>query len=143
MRLFYYPKHRKDEPAERLSPIRSVSGASAGSTPEGATKIIKRTLDPTWTVPPSIRKEHLEMGDELPPVVPPGPDNPLGRHSFTLGWLSYLVHGTNKPYGVGMRSSHGCIRLYPEDIAHLFDTVPIGTQLRVVNRALALRARGR
>lgn len=74
------------------------------------------------------------MDDELPPVVGPGPDNPLGRHSFTLQWQSYLVHGTNKPYGVGMRSSHGCIRLYPEDIQQLFDTVPLGTKLRVVNQ---------
>lgn len=135
MRLFYYPKHGKDEPASVFTYPVGV-GRVGWVTPEGATKIIKRTLDPTWTVPPSIRKEHLEMGDELPPVVPPGPDNPLGRHSFTLGWVGYLVHGTNKPYGVGMRSSHGCIRLYPEDIAHLFDTVPLGTPLRVVNEPL-------
>jgi L,D-transpeptidase ErfK/SrfK len=135
MRLFYFPKHEKDQPATVYTYPVGV-GRVGWVTPEGTTKIIKRTLEPTWTVPPSIRKEHAEMGDELPPVVPPGPDNPLGRHSFTLGWVGYLVHGTNKPYGVGMRSSHGCIRLYPEDIAHLFDTVPLGTQLRVVNQPL-------
>ena len=135
MRLFYFPAHAKDEPATVYTYPVGV-GRVGWVTPEGTTKLVKRTLEPTWTVPPSILKEHLEMGDELPPVVPPGPDNPLGRHSFTLGWVGYLVHGTNKPYGVGMRSSHGCIRLYPEDIAHLFDTVPIGTPLRVVNQPL-------
>ena len=64
-----------------------------------------------------MRKEHKEAGDPLPSKVPPGPDNPLGAHMMTLGWPSYLIHGTNKPYGVGLRSSHGCIRFYPEDIA--------------------------
>lgn len=133
MRLFYYPVRKKDEPAVVITYPIGI-GKVGWSTPEGTTKIIARTQDPTWRVPVSVRKEHLEMGDELPAVVPPGPDNPLGKHSFTLGWPSYLVHGTNKPYGVGMRSSHGCIRLYPEDIAQLFDTVPIGTKLRVVNQ---------
>ncbi len=135
MRLFYYPARRKDEPVTVFTYPIGV-GRVGWATPEGSTTIVKRTLDPTWTVPPSIRKEHLEMGDELPPVVPPGPDNPLGRHSFTLGWTSYLIHGTNKPYGVGMRSSHGCIRLYPEDMEHLFDAVPMGTKVRVVNQPL-------
>jgi L,D-transpeptidase ErfK/SrfK len=133
MRLFYYPVRKKDEPAVVITYPIGI-GKVGWSTPEGTTKIIARTQDPTWRVPVSVRKEHLEMGDELPAVVPPGPDNPLGKHSFTLGWPSYLVHGTNKPYGVGMRSSHGCIRLYPEDIEQLFDTVPIGTKLRVVNQ---------
>jgi L,D-transpeptidase ErfK/SrfK len=133
MRLFYFPPHKKDEPAEVITYPIGI-GRVGWQTPEGQTKIVKRTLDPVWTVPVSIRKEHAENGDELPPVVGPGPDNPLGKHSFTLQWPSYLVHGTNKPYGVGMRSSHGCIRLYPEDIEQLFDTVPLGTKLRVVNQ---------
>ena len=64
----------------------------------------------------------------------PGPDNPLGRHAFYLAWPSYLIHGTNKPAGVGLRSSHGCIRLYPEDIEQFFNMVPIGTEVRVVNQ---------
>ena len=135
MRLFYYPARKKGEPVTVVTYPIGV-GRVGWTTPEGTTTIVKRTLDPTWRVPPSIRKEHLEMGEELPEVVPPGPDNPLGRHSFTLGWPSYLVHGTNKSYGVGMRSSHGCIRLYPEDIEQLFDTVPMGTKVRVVNQPL-------
>ena len=67
-------------------------------------------------------------------MVPAGPDNPLGQYLFRLGWPSYLIHGTNKPYGVGMRSSHGCMRLYPEDIAEFFDLIPIGTKVTVVNQ---------
>jgi len=133
MRLFYYPAHKPDEPAMVYTYPIGI-GKVGWATPEGTTKIISRTKDPVWRVPVSVRKEHLENGEELPPVVQPGPDNPLGKHSFTLGWPSYLVHGTNKPYGVGMRSSHGCIRLYPEDIQQLFDSVPIGTKLRVVNQ---------
>src|SRR5690606_24552912 len=83
---------------------------------------------------PTRRSSDLrENGEELKPVIGPGPDNPLGRHAMYLGWPSYLIHGTNKPAGVGLRSSHGCIRLYPEDIALLFDMVPIGTPVRVVN----------
>ena len=133
MRLFYYPKREEGEPAVVYTYPIGI-GKVGWATPEGTTKVLARTKDPTWRVPASIRKEHLENGDPLPAVVPPGPDNPLGRHSFTLGWPSYLVHGTNKPYGVGMRSSHGCIRLYPEDIEMLFEAVPIGTKLRVVNQ---------
>jgi L,D-transpeptidase ErfK/SrfK len=67
-------------------------------------------------------------------VVPAGPDNPLGRYKFTLGWPTYLIHGTNKPYGVGLRSSHGCIRMYPEDVAVFFDIIGKGTQVQVVNQ---------
>jgi L,D-transpeptidase ErfK/SrfK len=141
MRLFYYPARRKNEPATVITYPIGV-GRVGWATPEGTTKIFKRTLDPTWRPPPSIREEHLEMGDELPEVVPAGPDNPLGRHSFTLGWPGYLIHGTNKPYGVGMRSSHGCIRLYPEDIEQLFDTVPMGTPVRAVNQPLLFGRNG-
>src|ERR1019366_7454765 len=67
-------------------------------------------------------------------VVPTRSDNPQGKYEFRLGWRSYLIHGTNKPYGVGLRSSHGCVRLYPEDIEKLFELVPNGTQVRVVNQ---------
>jgi L,D-transpeptidase ErfK/SrfK len=85
-------------------------------------------------VPASVRKEHAEDGDMLPAVVPAGPDNPLGQYAFRLSWPSYLIHGTNKPYGVGMRSSHGCMRLYPEDIAVFYDLIRLGTKVTVVNQ---------
>lgn len=74
------------------------------------------------------------MGDPLPAVVPAGPDNPLGTHALRLSRPQYLIHGTNKPTGVGMRVSHGCIRLYPEDIARLFPRVPVGAPVRIVNQ---------
>ena len=80
-----------------------------------------------------IIKEHRENGEELERVIGPGPENPLGRYAFYLGWPSYMIHGTNKPAGVGLRSSHGCLRLYPEDIEELFESVPVGTPVRVVN----------
>jgi L,D-transpeptidase ErfK/SrfK len=87
-----------------------------------------------------VRKEHAAEGDILPARVPPGPDNPLGAFAMNLGWPSYLMHGTNKPAGVGMRASHGCIRLYPEDIATLFPQLPIGTKVTVVNQPLLYKA---
>jgi L,D-transpeptidase ErfK/SrfK len=98
------------------------------------TKIVRRQKDPTWRVPESVRKEHHENGEDLEPVIGPGPDNPLGKYAFYLQWPSYLIHGTNKPAGVGLRSSHGCIRLYPEDIEQFFKLVPIGTEVHVVNQ---------
>jgi len=133
MRIFYFPPHKKGEPQVVITHPIGI-GKVGWSTPEGVTKIVRRQKDPTWTVPVSVLKEHRENGEELDRVIGPGPDNPLGRHAFYLQWPSYLIHGTNKPAGVGLRSSHGCIRLYPEDIAQLFDMVPIGTQVRVVNQ---------
>ena len=82
----------------------------------------------------SIRKEHEEEGDPLPKIVKSGPDNPLGEYAMRLGQRDYLIHGTNKPYGVGMRVSHGCIRLYPEDIKALFAEVALKTPVRIVNQ---------
>jgi L,D-transpeptidase ErfK/SrfK len=133
MRIFYYPPVRRGErPVVLTHPI--GIGKVGWRTPEGVTKIVRRQQDPTWRVPVSVRKEHHENGEDLDPVIGPGPDNPLGKYAFYLQWPSYLIHGTNKPAGVGLRSSHGCIRLYPEDIAQFFAMVPLGTQVRVVNQ---------
>jgi len=137
MRLYYFPKRAKGEPLTVVTHPIGI-GKVGWQTPEGVTKIVARVKGPIWVPPVSVRKEHLENGDVLPPKVPAGPDNPLGAYMFRLGWPSYLVHGTNKPYGVGMRSSHGCVRLYPEDIAILYDVVPIGTPVRVVNQPYLL-----
>ena len=82
----------------------------------------------------SIRKEHEEEGDPLPKIVKPGPDNPLGNYAMRLGRRDYLIHGTNKPYGIGMRVSHGCIRLYPEDIEDLFSKVSVDTPVNIINQ---------
>lgn len=133
MRIFYYPPHKKGEPQIVYTHPIGI-GKVGWATPEGTTKITGRQKDPVWVVPKSVRDEHAEDGERLPAQVPPGPDNPLGQYEFRLGWPSYLIHGTNKPYGVGMRSSHGCMRLYPEDIAVFFDLIPIGTEVTVVNQ---------
>jgi L,D-transpeptidase ErfK/SrfK len=133
MRIFYYPPHKKGE-AETVYTHPIGIGKVGWKTPEGTTKIVSRQKDPVWVVPKSVRDEHAEDGEKLPAQVPAGPDNPLGQYMFRLGWPSYLIHGTNKPYGVGMRSSHGCMRLYPEDIAVFFDLIPIGTKVTVVNQ---------
>jgi L,D-transpeptidase ErfK/SrfK len=138
LRMYYFPKAAKDEPRQVLTfPI--GIGKVGWATPEGTTKIVSKRKDPWWTPPASVRKEHAANGDPLPPRVPPGPDNPLGAYAMNLGWPSLLMHGTNKPPGVGMRASHGCIRLYPEDIAAIFDGIPIGTKVTVVNQPLLYR----
>jgi L,D-transpeptidase ErfK/SrfK len=128
LRLYYYPK---DRPVVVTFPI--GIGREGWSTPTGETVVTGKKEGPSWTVPASIRKEHEEGGDPLPPVVPPGPDNPLGSHAIYLSMSGYLLHGTNKPYGVGMRVSHGCIRLYPENIAEFFNMVERGTHVRIIN----------
>ncbi len=133
MRIFYYPPHKKNEPQLVFTHPIGI-GRVGWKTPEGTAKIVSRTKDPVWVVPKSVRDEHAEDGEKLPAVVPAGPDNPLGQYMFRLSWPSYLIHGTNKPYGVGMRSSHGCMRLYPEDIAVFYNLIPIGTKVTVVNQ---------
>jgi L,D-transpeptidase ErfK/SrfK len=133
MRLFYYPKVKKGE--QQVVHTYPIGIGKVGwKTPEGTTKIVRRTKDPVWRPTASILAEHKKNDDPLPAVVPAGPDNPLGRHAFYLGWPTYMIHGTNKPAGVGLRSSHGCIRLYPEDIAQLYEMAPVGTSVRVVNQ---------
>jgi len=133
MRIYYFPPHRRGEP--QLVYTHPIGIGKVGwKTPEGTTRIIARQKDPVWVVPKSVRDEHAQDGEKLPERVPAGPNNPLGQYLFRLDWPSYLIHGTNKPYGVGMRSSHGCMRLYPEDIAVFFDLIPIGTKVTVVNQ---------
>jgi L,D-transpeptidase ErfK/SrfK len=132
MRIFFYSPHKSGEsPIVYTYPI--GIGREGWKTHEGTTKVVDRTKDPIWIVPASVRAEHAKDGDKLPAQVPPGPNNPLGQYRLRLGWPTYLIHGTNKPYGVGMRVSHGCMHLYPEDIAALFDLIPVGTKVTIVN----------
>jgi L,D-transpeptidase ErfK/SrfK len=104
------------------------------ATPLGNTKITQKIKDPSWTPPESIRREHAAKGDPLPRVVPAGPNNPLGAYAMRLGIPGYLIHSTNKPLGVGMRVSHGCVRMLPEDIERLFPQLPVGTPVHIVNQ---------
>jgi L,D-transpeptidase ErfK/SrfK len=133
LRIFYFPTPKKGEKQVVYTYPIGI-GKVGWSTPEGKTKIVAKETDPVWRPTPSIRKEHAENGDPIPALVPAGPDNPLGKFKFTLGWPTYLIHGTNKPYGVGLRSSHGCIRLYPEDVEQLYGMVKTGTPVTVVNQ---------
>jgi L,D-transpeptidase ErfK/SrfK len=137
MRLYYYPKVKPGEtPVVITHPI-SV-GRMDWKTPLGVTQIISKQVDPEWRPPQSIKDEHAKDGDPLPDVVRAGPDNPLGRYAMRLGIPGYLIHSTNKPYGVGMRVTHGCIRMYPEDIEKVFDDIPVGTPVRIVNQPIKL-----
>ncbi|MCP5420926.1 MAG: L,D-transpeptidase family protein [Gammaproteobacteria bacterium] len=133
MRLYYYPEPKAGEPPTVITHPVGI-GREGWVTPTGTTKVVKKVEGPSWSPPASIRREHAAQGDPLPARVPPGPDNPLGTHALRLGWPSYLIHGTNKPYGIGMRVTHGCVRLYPEDIVKMYQEVPLGTQVRVVNQ---------
>jgi L,D-transpeptidase ErfK/SrfK len=108
-------------------------GRMEWSTPLGTLRVIQRTERPTWTPPASVRQAHAERGEILPARVPPGPDNPLGDFALRLSNPSYLIHGTNWPEGIGMRATHGCIRLGPADIEHLFKRTPVGTPVHFVN----------
>lgn len=108
------------------------------NTPLGKTKIAVKTRNPTWTPPESIKIEHAAKGDILPNVVPAGPDNPLGLYAMRLGVPGYLIHSTNKPYGVGMSVTHGCIRMYPEDIEKLFPKISVGTDVHIVNQPIKM-----
>jgi L,D-transpeptidase ErfK/SrfK len=133
-RLYYFPPPRQGEkPLVMTYPI--GIGRMDWETPIGVTRIVGKTKNPTWTPPASIKAEHLERdGEVLPNVVPAGPDNPLGAYAMRLAIPGYLIHGTNKRDGVGSRVSHGCIRLYPENIEELFNMVSIGTALRIINQ---------
>jgi len=141
LRMFYFPKPVKDEPRAVVTYPIGI-GKVGWATPIGTTKVVSKRKDPYWTPPASVRKEHAAEGDPLPARVPPGPDNPLGAYAMNLGWASYLIHGTNKPAGVGLRASHGCIRMYPEDIATVFDKIPVGTKVTVVNQPVLYRWHG-
>ncbi|NBS17284.1 MAG: hypothetical protein EBS79_10360, partial [Gammaproteobacteria bacterium] len=109
-------------------------------TPIGKTSVVHKQKDPSWTPPASIKREHAAKGDPLPDVVPPGPDNPLGKFAMRLGVAGYLIHGTDaaKADGIGMRVTHGCMRMYNEDIAKLFPLIPVGSPVYLVNQPIKL-----
>ena len=133
MRIFYYPPHKRGKPQIVITHPVGI-GRQGWKTPIGVTHVLWHEKNPVWHVPPSIIAEHRQEGDILPKVMGPGPDNPLGDYALHLGWSGYLIHGTNKPVSVGLRVSHGCVHLFPEDIAQIFKMVPNGTEVRVVNQ---------
>ena len=134
-RLYYYPKPKKGEKPVVITYPVSI-GKMDWTTPIGETRVIQKEKHPFWYPPEGVRKEHLANGDPLPPgPVKPGPDNPLGDFAMRLaaGGGTYLIHGTNNPMAVGMAITHGCVRMYPEDVAALFPQIPVGTKVWLVN----------
>jgi len=111
-------------------------GRQDWTTPHGEMQVSGKLESPAWYPPASILREHAEMGEPLPRVVGPGPDNPLGKYALLLSTKGYLIHGTNKPYGIGMRVTHGCIRMYPKHIKTLFSEVKAGVKVSVIDQAI-------
>jgi L,D-transpeptidase ErfK/SrfK len=133
-RLYYYPKATKGEKQVVITYPVSI-GKMDWKTPIGETHVIQKEKHPNWYPPEGVRKEHLANGDPLPAVVKAGPDNPLGDYAMRLaaGNGTYLIHGTNNPMAVGMAITHGCVRMYPEDVAALFPLIPVGTKVWLIN----------
>ena len=134
-RLYWYaPAQAGKPPVVWTFPV-SI-GKMDWNTPLGTTRIVSKAKDAPWIPPKSVREEHAKRGEPLPAVVPGGPDNPMGRYKMALGIPggAYLIHGTNRPAGIGMQVTHGCMRLYPEDIEALYGMVPIGTPVTIVNQ---------
>ncbi|ROR15361.1 L,D-transpeptidase family protein [Erwinia sp. JUb26] len=131
LRLYYYPK---DENKVIVYPI--GIGQLGANTPAMVTSISQKIPNPTWTPTPNIRKRYAAKGETLPVTVPAGPDNPMGLYAMRLAYGKghYLIHGTNADFGIGMRVSSGCIRLRPDDIEALFNSVPKGTRVQVINQ---------
>ncbi len=136
-RLYYFPKMRRGKPQTVITYPVSV-GKLDWNTPIGLTYVTQKLKNPTWYPPVGVRKEHQQEGDPLPKAVPPGPDNPLGQYALRLaaGGGTYLIHGTNNPVAVGMPVTHGCVRLYPDDVAALFPLVPVGTHVHIINEPI-------
>ncbi len=133
-RMYYYPPNSGQ--------VRSFAhgiGRQDWKTPLGQTRIIRKIKNPVWNPPASIRREHAADGDPLPAVVPAGPHNPLGTRALYLALPGeYRIHGTDidKVYGIGMQITHGCVRMYPEDIEELYDLIPVGTPVYLVKQPI-------
>lgn len=127
MRAYYFKK-----PGAKPLTYALGIGREGLATPTGSTTIVRKAAYPSWYPTERMRKEK----PFLPASVPPGPSNPLGTHAMYLGWPTFLIHGSNKPWGIGRRVSSGCVRMYPEDIISLFDMVPNGTKVTVVDQPI-------
>ncbi len=128
MRLYYFPANSKEVFSEPIG-----IGRQGWTTPVSESEIIDKEVNPTWHIPISIRKAAAKDGYNYPAEIPPGPYNPLGKHSLRLSLHGYLIHGTNDPPGVGRRSSAGCIRMYPRGAEYLYNEVALGTPVRIIN----------
>lgn len=140
MRLYYFRSQGKKAPPTEVVTYPVSIGRMDWKTPRGTTSVLQKQVDPAWHPPETIKKEHAADGDILPDVVPPGPNNPLGKYAMKLGIPGYLIHGTgiDKEFGIGMRVTHGCVRMYPEDIAQLFPLVPVGAPVHITNEPVKI-----
>ncbi|HDT1604719.1 MULTISPECIES: L,D-transpeptidase LdtE [Enterobacter] len=130
LRLYYFP------PGENIVQVFPLGIGQLGlETPVTTTRVSQKIPNPTWTPTPGIRARSLEQGIKLPPVVPAGPNNPLGRYALRLGVGNgeYLIHGTSAPDSVGLRVSSGCMRMNAPDIKALFEQVRVGTRVQIIN----------
>ncbi|NQD96438.1 L,D-transpeptidase family protein, partial [Pseudomonas sp. CrR25] len=121
-RMYYFPKGQNVVHTFPLG-----IGREGWSSPVADARITAKTPNPGWSPPKSILEEHAADGDPLPAYVPPGPDNPLGPYKMALSVPGYLIHGTNKKFGIGMRVSHGCFRMLNHNVLQLADMAPVGT----------------
>jgi L,D-transpeptidase ErfK/SrfK len=137
-RMYYYPRDQEEGSPQLLMSYAHGVGRQDWKTPLGKTSVVGKVKDPSWRPPESIRKEHAADGDILPAVVPPGPHNPLGAYVLNLAIRGYLIHGTDidKIFGIGMQITHGCIRMYPEDIEELYNSVKVGTPVYIVKQPI-------
>ena len=127
-RMYYFPKGQNVVHTFPLG-----IGREGWNSPIANTTITGKFPNPPWIPPKSIREEHAAEGDILPAIFPPGPNNPLGPFKFTLGTAGYLIHGSNKKFGIGMRVSHGCFRMLNHNVLELAKMVPVGTKVRIIN----------
>ncbi|WP_148861150.1 L,D-transpeptidase family protein [Marinobacter fonticola] len=134
-RLYYYTRD-----GVKTYPV--GVGTEQNPSPLTQTEVTMRLESPAWYPPASVRAEYAASGEALPRVIPPGPENPLGPYALKLSAEGYLIHGTNKKFGIGMQVSHGCIRMYNEDIAELVYAVPKGTPVEFVNQPVKVGMRG-
>ena len=133
MRRYYCPG-----PGRRVATCPLGLGPYDWQTPRGLFDVSRKEVDPTWRVPLSIQ---AEMENPVA-VVPPGPDTPLGKYRFVLSIPGYGIHGTNKPWGVGRYYSHGCIRMYPEDIHYLYERIGRGHTVEIVYQPVKVGLQG-
>src|SRR5690606_29707786 len=127
-RLYFYPEGQNVVHTYPLG-----IGREGWGSPVGKTHIAAMISNPAWYPPQSIRDEHAAEGDPLPRVVPPGPDNPLGPYKMTLAMPGYLIHGSNKKFGIGMQVSHGCFRMLNHNVLELAGRVKVGTSVRIID----------
>ncbi|HFK3156738.1 TPA: L,D-transpeptidase [Citrobacter sedlakii] len=135
MRLYYYPQ---DSNTVEVLPI--GIGQAGRETPRNWVTTVQRKQEaPSWTPTANTRREYAKRGETLPAFVPAGPDNPMGLYAIYIGKL-YAIHGTNANFGIGLRVSQGCIRLRNDDIKYLFDNVPVGTRVQIIDQPIKMTA---